>query len=98
MEDNVNAFDSEEDINIEEMNRNNDPLQIKYEEFKILKIIKYFQQIKLIKQYIQCQICLSNMQLVKNEQYIDKYCWRCKSNTPKHDNKINIRTEMGYTF
>ena len=34
------------------------------------------------------------MQLVKNEQYIDKYCWRCKSNAPKHDNKINIRTEF----
>ena len=33
------------------------------------------------------------MQLVKNEHYIDKYCWRCKSNTQKHDNKINIRTE-----
>ena len=75
MEDNVNAFDSEEDINNEEM-----------KEFEIIKIIKYFQQIKLIKQYIQCQICLSNMQLVKNEQYIDKYCWRSKSNTPKHDN------------
>ena len=24
---------------------------------------------------------------------IDKYCWRCKSNAPKHNNKINIRTE-----
>ena len=33
------------------------------------------------------------MQLFKNEQNIDKYFWQCKSNAPKHDNKINIRTK-----
>ena len=93
MEELVNAFNSEENINENELNQNNDPLQIKYEQFENKKVINYFQQIKLIKQSIPYHISLSNMKLVENEQYIDKYCWRCKSNAPKHDNKINIRTE-----
>ena len=75
MEDLVNAFNSEKDINENELNQNNDPLQIKYEQFENKKVINYFQQIKLIKQSIPYHISLSNMKLVENEQYIDKYCW-----------------------
>ena len=67
MEDLVNAFNSEKDINENELNKNNDPLQINYEQFEIKKVINYFQQIKLIKRSIQCQIYLSNMKLVENE-------------------------------
>ena len=31
------------------------------------------------------------MKIEKCLSYIDKYCWRCRSNGPKHDIKINIR-------
>ena len=31
------------------------------------------------------------MKLEKNSHYIDEYVFRCRSNVPKHDIKINIR-------
>ena len=45
MEDVVNAFNQEEDINDNELIQSYDPLQINYENYEILKVIKYFQQI-----------------------------------------------------
>ena len=46
MEDVVNAFNSEENRNDNELIQSNDLLQINYENYEILKVIKYFQQIK----------------------------------------------------
>ena len=53
MENIVNAFN---DISDNELSQINDPFQIIYEQFEIKKVLKYFQQIKLIKKSIQCQM------------------------------------------
>ena len=39
-------------------------------------------------QYIICGLILK---LEKNSHYIDDYVFRCRSNVPKHDIKVNIR-------
>ena len=96
MEDIVNSFNSEEDILEEQLIQNFDPLAIKSEDYHILKIIKYFQELKHIKQQVVCHICLKEMKLEKNNLYIDKYCWRCRAFNPKYDIRINLRAESFY--
>lgn len=49
MEDIVNSFNSEEDILEEQLIQNLDPLAINSEDYQILKIIKFFQELKHIK-------------------------------------------------
>ena len=34
------------------------------------------------------------MKLEKNTQYMDNYCWRCRSKNPQHDIKYNIRKNI----
>lgn len=34
------------------------------------------------------------MKLEKNTQYMDNYCWRCRSKNPQHDIKYNIRKNL----
>ena len=96
MEDIVNSFNSEEDILEEQLIQNLDPLAINSEDYQILKIIKYFQELKHIKQQVVCHICLKEMKLEKNNLYIDKYCWRCRAFNPKYDIRINLRAESFY--
>ena len=36
------------------------------------------------------------MKLENNQTYLDGKIWRCRSNTPYHDLKINIRTDSIY--
>ena len=57
MEDIVNSFISEEDILDEQLIQNLDPLPIKPEDYQILKIIKYYQELKQLKQQVICHIC-----------------------------------------
>ena len=42
---------------------------------------------------VLCQICNKTMKLEKAVSYHDGFIWRCRSNFPKHDIKINIRRE-----
>ena len=89
MDENVNGFDSEE-----EENNNiivNEPLSIKYDDYETNKIIKFFQQMKLVKDSIRCEECTEIMKLEKNSAYIDNVCWLSRSKSPKHDIRKNIR-------
>ena len=87
-----NGFFSEE-ISQENNNFNEDPLAINPNDYEQLKIINLFKQIKLLKDRVICPKSNPNMKIEKCQSYIDKYCWRCRSNGSLHDMKINIRAE-----
>ena len=38
-----------------------------------------------------CPICNEKMVLINNNSYLDRKCYRCRKNTPKHDIKYPIR-------
>ena len=74
MEDIDNSFNSEEDILDKQLMQNLDPFAIKTEDYQILKIIKYYQELKQLKQQVICHICYKEMKLEKSNLYIDNYC------------------------
>ena len=53
----INAFNSEEEMNEDDTELNNDPLAIKKGEYELLKIIKFFHQQNIIKKRIICEKC-----------------------------------------
>ena len=84
-------------ININQNDNNNDEINNGPENmynpasFQAEIIIKYFQDIGILKKIVLCYKCNSMCQMVKNNQFIDGYAWRCRGNGGKHDVKINIR-------
>ena len=87
----INNFYSEEEMNENNIGLNQDPLAINPNDYEMTKTIKFFQTLKLIKDRAICTKCNKEMNIEKFLTYIDKYCWRCRSNGPKHDIKINIK-------
>ena len=56
-------------------------------------LINYFQDKKIFKRIVNCLKCGQQCKMVKDIQRIDNYVWRCRSNNPIHDIKINLRVE-----
>lgn len=56
-------------------------------------LLKYFMKNKIINDYMTCSKCNIQMNLVYNNSFIDKVCFRCysRSSNNKHDVKTNIR-------
>lgn len=80
-------------MNKSDIEQNYDPLTIKKEEYELIKIIKF---VNIIKKRKICEKCSKEMVLEKNTIYIDHYCWRCRSNAPKHDIRVNIRNDSKF--
>ena len=91
-----NIINSEEEIKENDIEQNYDPLAIKKGEYEILKIIKFCQEQIIIKKRIICEKCSKEMFLEKNTVYMDNYCWRCLSNSPKHDIRVNLRNNSTF--
>ena len=47
-----------------------------------------------MKTQYRCPQCNSLMNLVKENAFLDRQCFRCKKSYPKHDVKINIRKDI----
>lgn len=91
MEDIVNGFSSLEEENEKSIEENPDPLAINPADYEDLKIIQILQNQNLLSKDIVCVKCKKIMKKEKNYQYLDNSCWRCRSNNPSHDIKLNIR-------
>ena len=87
MEDIVNGFISED----EENENINEPQSFKASYYELKKIISYFQDKGLLQKEFKCPECEEFMKMEYNKQYIDNYCFRCRSKSPIHDIKVNIR-------
>ena len=87
MEDLVNNFNSDDD----EVNLHNEPLSIKKEDFEMKNIIDILQSQNILKKEFICEVYSKSMKMEHNNQYIDKFIWRCHSSNPYHDIKKNIR-------
>ena len=88
MEDLVNNFNSDDD----EVNLHNEPLSIKKEDFEMKNIIDILQSQNILKKEFICEVYSKSMKMEHNNQYIDKFIWRCHSSNPYHDIKKNIRS------
>ena len=86
MESIVNGFESDQ----EENEKNIDPKALNPEDYEYKKIINYFQAKGIFKQKVICSVFDKIMLLQKNKQYLDRFCFRCRSKAPPHDVKINI--------
>ena len=87
MEEIVNGFISED----EENENINEPQSFKASDYELKKIISYFQDKGLLQKEFRCPECEEFMKMEYNKQYIDNYCFRCRSKSPIHDIKVNIR-------
>ena len=96
MEDIVNGFSSEEEENEEPQNEVVDPLAINPADYEELKIIQLLQNKGMLLKEVICNKCNKKMKLEKNAIYLDKFCWRCRSQNPLHDIKLNIRKNSIY--
>ena len=54
-------------------------------------IIKFFQMKGILNKSVICTKCGKLCKMVKENQSIDKFIWRCRCSNPSHDVKINIR-------
>lgn len=94
---NNREFIDKYDININQNYNNNNEINNGPENiynpasFQTELLIKYFQDIGTPKKLVLCYKCNNICQLVKNNQFIDGYVWRCRGNGGNHDVKINLR-------
>ena len=65
-------------------------------QFQTELLINYFQNKKIFKKVVNCPKCGKQCIMVKDKQKIDNYVWRCRSNNPSHDIKINIRANSKF--
>ena len=87
MESIVNGFESDLEAN----GNNIDPGALNPEDYEYKKIINYFQTKGIFKQKIICSACDKIIIFQKNKQYLDRFCFRCRSKAQPHDVKLNIR-------
>ena len=66
------------------------------QDFLVENIINFLQSNNILKKFNICSKCGKLMKLENNQTYLDGKIWRCRSNTPYHDLKINIRTDSIY--
>ena len=83
----VYSFDSDEEINDNIL----DPDSLNPHDYELQKIINYFQDKRILKKKFNCTVCGKIMTLQKNKQYIERFCFRCRSKAPVHDIKVNLR-------
>ena len=79
-------------INDDNLNEN-PPNAYNPSQFQTELLINYFQDKKIFKRIVNCPKCGQQCKMVKDIQRIDNYVWRCRSNNPIHDIKINLRAE-----
>ena len=60
-------------------------------QFQTELLINYFQNKNIFKKFVVCPKCGQQCKMVKDNQKLDKYIWRCRSKMPNHDTKINLR-------
>ena len=103
---NINIFDSEEDIgnilnseNEDSSEENSENIMddenihhYKKENYKIKDIINQLKKLNILRNSVNCPKCNALMNLTDNINYKDGCIWRCvKKGNVKHDIKINIR-------
>ena len=92
---NDNEFINNNNVNVNENNDNdiNDRPENIYNpaSFQTEILIKYLQDIGIIKKLVLCDKCNNMCQFVKDKQFIDGYVWRCRGVGGNHDVKINLR-------
>ena len=60
-------------------------------QFQTEILLNFFQNKNILKKQVICQKCKQQCTIVKDNQKMDNYIWRCRSRNPSHDTKINIR-------
>ena len=98
MENIVSNFESDEEIDMEELNMNQN---VDYNQNNIYNpeiynfnyVYNYFKMQGILKNQITCPICNETMKINKDKSFIDKICFGCKKTNPKHDKKISIRKD-----
>ena len=87
---NLGNIINNEDLNENASNVYNPP------QFQTELLINFFQNKKILKKVVTCPKCGKQCIMVKDKQKIDNYVWRCRSNNPSHDIKINIRANSKF--
>ena len=92
---NFNSDNEDEIVEDENNIQNNDIDIIVYnEDIYNFNYIYYFMINKaILSPKLRCPLCNDEMILTNNNSYLDKKCFRCRKNTPKHDIKIPIRKD-----
>ena len=62
--------------------------------FQTELIVQFMQNKGILTANRRCLICLSAMNIVKDQNAADKLIWRCQKRKPSHDKKINLRSGM----
>ena len=92
---NDNEFINNNNVNVNENNDNdiNDRPENIYNpaSFQTEILIKYLQDIGIIKKLVLCDKCNNMCQFVKDKQFIVGYVWRCRGVGGNNDVKINLR-------
>ena len=101
IEEEENLFENDknfkEGINQGNININNDELNeipsniYNPVQFQTEILINYFQNKNIFKKCVVCPKCGLQCKMVKDNQKLDKFIWRCRSRNPNHDTKINLR-------
>ena len=81
-----------ENLNLNQDEINDNPQNLyNSAEFQTEVLIDFFQKKNILKCFVFCSKCGQKCKLVKDNQTLDKYIWRCRSKKPVYDTKINIR-------
>ena len=92
-----NDKDFKEGIDQVNINLNNDdineipPTIYNPVQFQTEILINYFQNKNIFKKIVVCPKCGQQCKMVKDNQKLDKFVWRCRSRNPNHDTKLNLR-------
>ena len=92
-----NDKDFKEGIDQGNINLNNDdineipPTIYNPVQFQTEILINYFQNKNIFKKIVVCPKCGQQCKMVKDNQKLDKFVWRCRSRNPIHDTKVNLR-------
>ena len=60
--------------------------------FQTELIVQFMQNKGILMANRRCPICLSAMNILKDQNAADKLIWRCQKRKPPHDKKINLRS------
>ena len=91
-EENENDLDNQEmDIEEEQIDLENRIYDSSIYNFNY--VYNFFKTYNILKFQLRCPVCAEIMKITKDNAYIDKLCFRCKKNFPKHDEKKSIRSE-----
>ena len=60
-------------------------------QFQTEILLNFFENKNILKKQVIYPKCKQQCTMVKDNQKLDNYIWRCRSRNPSHDTKINIR-------